>query len=148
MRRENIAVEVSRPWDSRQHTRPPSVELRNRGKTRAESLHTPSSEEDEEAPAIGADDYTGALSEPGESDQEAECRSEESSAKSSRSSHSPGSTNKEADIYVAPSRYAPSVVHIADHLVFHLDPQAQVMLGLLQHPMSYPHLASSKAPPQ
>ena len=109
MRRENAAVQGKQPCDSPPHTRPPSVELRNKGKTRVESLHCLSPKEDEEAPAIGVDDYTGALADRGEDNQEAECRSEGSRASpSARSSRSSGSANEDAvKPPAAPSKYAP-----------------------------------------
>lgn len=52
--------------DSPSHTRSPSADRRNGGKVGAES----SCHEEEAAPVIGPDDYTGALPSSGESDQE------------------------------------------------------------------------------
>jgi hypothetical protein len=66
MRQETVSAQGSQPCDSPPHARSPSAELRNGEKVGAES----SCHEEEAAPVIGPDDYTGALPDSGESDQE------------------------------------------------------------------------------
>ncbi|KAH9999128.1 hypothetical protein BJV77DRAFT_660782 [Russula vinacea] len=62
MRREKVSIEGSQPCDSPLHIRSPSAELRNEGKAQVEPpplMGPEEPEEDEAAPVIGPDDYTG-----------------------------------------------------------------------------------------
>lgn len=69
-----MTVLESGACDPQPHSVPPVVEPRNKGKLRAELSPSPHYEEDRDLPAVGADDYTGALS--GESDQGEENQSD------------------------------------------------------------------------
>lgn len=74
MRQGAVSAQGSQPCDSPSHTRSPSADLRNGKKVGAESsCH----EEEESAPVIGPDDYTGALPSSGESDEEAGSQSKD-----------------------------------------------------------------------
>lgn len=147
MRREKVSIEGSQPCDSPLHIRSPSAELRNEGKAQVEPpplMGPEEPEEDEAAPVIGPDDYTGALSGSGDSDQEAESQSEgrEVSAPA-RLSHPFSPANiAEVKPSLAPRKYALlCVVHVTDSLVVKSDLQAHVLLELYMG--NCPHLANS-----
>ena len=108
MRREKVSIQGSQPCDSPPLTRSPSAEPRNGGKVRAESPPLVCSEEGKAAPIIGSDDYTGALSGSGDSDQEVEGRSEgmEVSPSARLSCTSSPANNAEVKSSLAPRKYA------------------------------------------
>jgi hypothetical protein len=150
MRREKVSVEGSQPCHSPLHIRSPSAaELRNEGKARVEPppLMCPGElEKDEAAPVIGPDDYTGALSGSGDSDQEAESQSEGREVSASARLSRPFSPANIAEVKpsLAPRKYAfLCVVHVTDSLVVQSDLEAHVLL-LEQY---CPHLANSTISP-
>jgi hypothetical protein len=105
MRLETVSAQGSQPCDSPPHTRSPSAELRDREKVGAESsCHG----EEEAAPVIGPDDYMGALSGSGESDQEAGRQSKDRgvSASARVSRPSTPANNAEVKTSMASRRYA------------------------------------------
>jgi hypothetical protein len=151
MRREKVSVERSQPCDS-PHIRSPSAELRNEGKAQVEPppLMCPEDpEEDEAALVIGPDDYTGALSGSGDSDQEAENQSEGREVSAPARLSRPFSPANIAEVKpsLAPRKYALlRVVHVTDSLVVQLDLQAHVLLE--QYMGSCLHLANSTISPE
>jgi hypothetical protein len=108
MRREKVSIQGSQPCDSPPLTRSPSAELQNGGKVCAESSPLVCSEEGKTAPIIGSDDYTGALSGSGDSDQEVEGQSErrEVSPSARLSCTSSPANNAEVKSSLAPRKYA------------------------------------------
>jgi hypothetical protein len=107
-RREKVSVQGSQPCDPSPHTRIPLEEHRNVEKDSAEIPPLPCSVENEVSPAIGSDDYTGALSGSGESDQEVQSLSEGKRVSTpARLSCPSNPTNKvEVQPSVAPRKYA------------------------------------------
>ena len=117
MRRENVSIQGDQPNDSPSPTNTSSVELQNGGKVDA-------GREDEAAPAIGPDDYKGALSGSGESDHEVESQSEGEGV-------SPSSLASKGKLKpsVAPRMYVLlCIVCVSYSLVTQLDLRIQVIL--------------------
>lgn len=79
--------------------------------------------DDDAAPAIGSDDYTGALSGSGESDPEGKGAS--TSARLSRPS-SPAD-KVEMKLSVAPRKYALLLIYVADNSITQTDLRTQVL---------------------
>jgi hypothetical protein len=105
MRQETASARGTQPCDSPPHIRSPSAELRNGEKVGAEpSRH----EEEEAALVIGPDDYTGALLDSGESDQEVGSQSKDRgvSASARVSRLSTPANNAEVKPSLASRRYA------------------------------------------
>ena len=104
MRQETVSARGSRPCDSPPHARSPLAVLRNGENVGAEPSRY---EEEEAAPAIGPDDYTGALPSSGESDQEEGGQSKDrgSGALSSESRPPTPASNAEVKPYLVSRRY-------------------------------------------
>lgn len=124
MRREKVSVQGTQPCGSPPLTRSPSAELQNEGKVRAELSPPMSSGEDNAAPVVGSDDYTGALSGSGDSDQGVESQSEGRGVSPSAGLRCPSSpaNNAEVKSSLAPRKYAPlCVVHMTGSSVTQAD---------------------------
>ncbi|KAF8497250.1 hypothetical protein F5888DRAFT_1831648 [Russula emetica] len=105
MRQEMVSAQGSQPCDSPPHTRFPSAELRNGEKFCAESsCH----EEEEAAPVIGPDDYTGALFGSGESDQEVGSQSKDRGVGASARVSRPSTPANNAEVKPLASRRSAS----------------------------------------
>jgi hypothetical protein len=107
-RREKVSVQGSQPCDPSPHTRIPLEEHRNVEEDSAELPPLPCSVEDAVLPVIGSDDYTGALSGSGESDQEIQSLSEGKRVSTPARLACPSSPANKVEVQpsVAPRRYA------------------------------------------
>ena len=108
MRQETVSAQRSQSCDSPSRTRSPLAELRNGEKVGPESL---CHEDEEAAPVIGPDDYTGALSGSGESDQEVGSQPKDRGVSASARASRPSTptNNAEMKLSLASRRYAFSV---------------------------------------
>jgi len=118
IRREKASAQGSPPCDPPPHTRTPSKGLWTRGEDRTEFPPPLGTVDDDAAPAIGSDDYTGALSGSGESDREG-CLSEGKGASTSaRLSRPSSSADKvEMKLSVAPRKYALPLIYVTDNSI-------------------------------
>ena len=124
MRREKVSVQGTQPCGSPPLTRSPSAELQNEGKVRAELSPPMSSGEDNAAPVVGSDDYTGALSGSGDSDQGVESQSEGRGVSPFAGLRCPSSSANNAEVKssLALRKYAPlCVVHMTGSSVTQAD---------------------------
>lgn len=135
-RPEKVFVQRTQPRDSPPPTRSPSAELQNGGKVRAECSPPICSGEDKAAPVVGSDDYTGALSGSGDSDQGVESQFEGRRVSPSAGLPCLSSPANNADVKssLPPRKYALlCVVHVTGSSAIQLDLRAHVSLEPPQH---------------
>jgi len=125
-RREKVPVQRSRLSDSPLHTS--SLPLNQEARAESSLLSRPA--EDKATPAIGPNDYTGALSGSGESDREGERESEGSGVHApARSSSSPD--KGEMKLSVVLRKYALlCIVYVTNSSVIRSDLQPQLLSEL------------------
>lgn len=113
---KKIRLEEASARGSPPHTMTPPEGLQTRGEDRAESRPLSGTVDDNAAPAIGPNDYPGALSGSGESDREeilSEGKGVSTSVKPSRPS-SPAD-KVEMKISVTPRKYALLLIYVTDN---------------------------------
>ena len=128
IRREEASARGSPPCDPPLHTTTPPKGLRTRGEDRTEFPPSLGTVDNDAAPAIGSDDYTGALSGSGESDREG-CLSEGKGASTSARLSRPSSPadKVEMKLSVAPRKYALLLIYVADNSITQTDLRTQVL---------------------
>jgi hypothetical protein len=134
-RREKVSVQGSQPCDPSPHTRTPLEGLRNVEEDSAELPPLPCSVEGEVSPAIGSDDYTGALSGSGESDQEVQSLSEGKRVSTPARLSCPSSPANKVEVKpsVAPRKYALFCNYVTNTSMTPSDLRSQAPLQLLRN---------------
>lgn len=128
IRREQASARGSPLCDPPPHTRTPPEGLRTGGEDRVEFPLLLGTVDDGAAPAIGPDDYTGALSGSGESDREespSEGKGVSTSVRLSRPSSSADMVEMKPS--EALRKYALLLIYMADNSITQADLQTQVL---------------------